>query len=258
FFLENYNSSGMMVRPQKGKNMEKIVRQKLYEQVAKRLQEAIVKGRYKVGEKLPSERNLAERFGVNRLAVREALRTLETRGMVKTYPGEGTFVTNSTVTPVLPETLIRLFTEDHLEIKAVDELLLIRRYLEIAIIKNINLKNIDELVRQLDYILDFYSSAVQAGDREKVAVYDEQYHLALARAGEGKVLSSIAEVVWEIIRKYQRLYFLQCAFPEKILEYLIKIKNQLSQKKIDAAAQTMEKLLIYGDLEFRTFLLKKK
>ena len=86
---------------------------------------------------MPSERNLAERFGVNRLAVREALRTLETRGMVKTYPGEGTFVTNSTVTPVLPETLIRLFTEDHLEIKAVDELLLIRRYLEIAIIKTL-------------------------------------------------------------------------------------------------------------------------
>lgn len=237
--------------------MEKIIRHRLYEQVADKLEEAIFLGKFKVGEKLPPERTLAEDFGVNRLAVREALRTLETKRMVRTRTGEGTFVTSSTVIRPIPETLLRLFTEDQLEIEAVDELFLIRRYLEIAIVKNVGAKITDELIQKLRHILDYFSQSLQAEDREKAARHDEEFHLALAGVGDGKVLSSLAEVTWEIIRKYQRIYFQQCASPEKVLIYLNKVLKCLTEGEINAAAQTMEELLIFGDQEFRSFLLKE-
>jgi GntR family transcriptional regulator, transcriptional repressor for pyruvate dehydrogenase complex len=67
-------------------------------EVAEQLKQAILTGRYKAGDKLPAERVLAERFGVSRLSIREALRSLETFGFLSTRYGAngGVFVTDLT------------------------------------------------------------------------------------------------------------------------------------------------------------------
>lgn len=60
--------------------------------VLRDLNEAIVSGVVRVGDRLPSEQALAARYGVSRTVVREVLRILETRGMTVTRTGRGTFV----------------------------------------------------------------------------------------------------------------------------------------------------------------------
>ncbi|MGV1917924.1 FadR/GntR family transcriptional regulator [uncultured Agrobacterium sp.] len=62
--------------------------------VAREIQSLIQKGVLKPGEKIQSQRELSEQFGVSRASLREALLTLETLGMVKTEAGRGTFVTS--------------------------------------------------------------------------------------------------------------------------------------------------------------------
>ena len=57
------------------------------EQIAAELRGDILRGRYRVGERLPSERDLAERFGVHRGSVREALKRLEQLGIATVKPG---------------------------------------------------------------------------------------------------------------------------------------------------------------------------
>ncbi|MCO5731422.1 FadR/GntR family transcriptional regulator [Rhizobium sp. SSA_523] len=61
--------------------------------VAREIQTMIQTGVLKPGEKIQSQRDLSERFGVSRASLREALLTLETLGLVKTEAGRGTFVT---------------------------------------------------------------------------------------------------------------------------------------------------------------------
>lgn len=61
--------------------------------VAREIQTMIQSGVLKPGEKIQSQRELSEKFGVSRASLREALLTLETLGMVKTEAGRGTFVT---------------------------------------------------------------------------------------------------------------------------------------------------------------------
>ncbi|MDQ1184036.1 MULTISPECIES: FadR/GntR family transcriptional regulator [Agrobacterium] len=61
--------------------------------VAREIQNMIQTGVLKPGEKIQSQRELSEQFGVSRASLREALLTLETLGMVKTEAGRGTFVT---------------------------------------------------------------------------------------------------------------------------------------------------------------------
>ena len=69
---------------------------RLYEQTVKQIEESILKGELKPGDQLPAERDLAQQFGVSRTAVREAVKTLREKGLVESYSGRGTFITNGT------------------------------------------------------------------------------------------------------------------------------------------------------------------
>src|SRR5437660_9321022 len=69
---------------------------RLYEQIVKQIEESILKGALKPGDQLPAERDLAQQFGVSRTAVREAVKTLREKGLVESYSGRGTFITNGT------------------------------------------------------------------------------------------------------------------------------------------------------------------
>ncbi|WP_433362707.1 FadR/GntR family transcriptional regulator [Actinoplanes sp. CA-142083] len=107
---------------------EPLSRQSVSDQVFGRLRDAIVSGRYPAGDPLPSERELATAFDVNRHAIREALRRLQQLGLVKVSQGGATRVLDwratagldlamalSAAGDVLPvETLIR----DVLEMRA--------------------------------------------------------------------------------------------------------------------------------------------
>lgn len=60
--------------------------------VAREIQTAIQTGALKPGERIPSQREYSQKFGISRASLREALLTLETLGLLKTEPGRGTFV----------------------------------------------------------------------------------------------------------------------------------------------------------------------
>jgi GntR family transcriptional regulator, transcriptional repressor for pyruvate dehydrogenase complex len=71
-----------------------VKKQKVSDQVAESIRDAIVTGQVRPSESLPSERELAERFGVNRSSIREALHRLEAWGLVQVRQGYATVVRN--------------------------------------------------------------------------------------------------------------------------------------------------------------------
>ncbi len=72
-------------------------RQTLAEQLAETLREAILAGRWRAGEALPTEPELAAQFGVSRAVVRDGTRMLAAQGLVEAQHGRGVFVTASPV-----------------------------------------------------------------------------------------------------------------------------------------------------------------
>src|SRR5229473_6777701 len=73
----------------------KVVRtSRLYEQIVQQIEESVLNGSLKPGDQLPAERELAQRLGVSRTAVREAVKALREKGLVEAYSGRGTFVTD--------------------------------------------------------------------------------------------------------------------------------------------------------------------
>lgn len=98
-----------------------LVRRRLHEDVAEHLRDAILDGRFQAGDKLPPERELAARFGVNRTSVREALKVLEGLRMVRVRQGDGAIVL-----PVIDGSLDllgpMLFHDDRLDAALLEEL----------------------------------------------------------------------------------------------------------------------------------------
>src|SRR6476646_3875327 len=80
-----------------------IRRRKLYEDVALRIEEMILEGRYAPGDQLPAERELMEEFGVGRSAVREAMLSLQKMGLVTVSSGERARVTTPTAYVLVSE-----------------------------------------------------------------------------------------------------------------------------------------------------------
>lgn len=76
----------------KFKKSQKLNKNNLSEMVTGKLEDMILDGILKVGEKLPSEKEVAEFFGVSRNSVREAFVSLRERGLIEVKPGLGAFV----------------------------------------------------------------------------------------------------------------------------------------------------------------------
>jgi len=101
-FLDlRYSSQTIASRPRLVRSGEtpvyKVVRtSRLYEQIVQQIEESVLNGTLKPGDQLPAERELAQRLGVSRTAVREAVKALREKGLVEAYSGRGTFVTDGT------------------------------------------------------------------------------------------------------------------------------------------------------------------
>ncbi|TDP32665.1 GntR family transcriptional regulator [Idiomarina aquatica] len=68
---------------------------KISDQIVAEIEAMIVDGRFSAGEKLPSERELAQRFNVSRQSLREAIQKLEAKGLIDRRQGGGTFITDT-------------------------------------------------------------------------------------------------------------------------------------------------------------------
>lgn len=80
---------------------------KLVDSAVRSLREAISQGRWRSGEMLPGQRDLAEQMGISRPSLREALTVLETLGIIRVLPGRGVMVLDRTTSPEVAAVPVR-------------------------------------------------------------------------------------------------------------------------------------------------------
>jgi len=227
-----------------------LVRERLSEQIARDLERRLREGTLQRGGQLPPERVLAAEYGVSRLVVREAIRTMEARGLVHTRQGEGTFVSPANAARDASDILMALFDKDRLDLEVVNELLLFRRYLEIALVKLAAKRVTAHDVARLRRNLAAFAEGVAHHDANAIAAADEDLHCQIADIAQSRVLSRIVRVTWAALSSYQKLYFEYCEKPEVILQGLTKVVDALEVGDAEEAAGAMEAVLEYGDREF--------
>jgi len=156
--------------------------------LAAELEEAILSGRYAVGAKLPSERELADRYNVSRPVIREALRALRERRLIETYPGRGAFVRRAQSSDAAPHMQV-LFRRTHVTAR---DLIEARSALECAAAEQAASRadsaDLDALRRVLDEI-------EATADVVEQARLDLAFHFGVARAARNPVIESMLVAV---------------------------------------------------------------
>lgn len=174
--------------------LEAIQRDRVYEKVAEQLQNHII-NELKPGDMLPPERELVRMFGVSRSSIRDAIRRLETVGLLEPRQGVGTVVrdasTDAVVAPVKSVLLQRR--------KSIHELLEVRLIIEPALASRAALHASPELIAEMSAILDRQEEKVRRG--ELATEEDTNFHYTIALAADNGVMLKLTHVLMDSLRE---------------------------------------------------------
>ncbi|WP_375492609.1 FadR/GntR family transcriptional regulator [uncultured Jatrophihabitans sp.] len=160
-------------------DVEPVRRLKVADSVAAQLAQLITDGELPAGSRLPAERQLATRFGVGRSSMREALRTLESRGLIRTEHGVGVRVAE---TPMTAEAALLM-----LDGCTLPDLFEIRRSLE-PLAAGLAARHATPAM--IDDISALHHESLRADDQRFVRL-DARLHRTVAQASGNPVLARI-------------------------------------------------------------------
>jgi GntR family transcriptional repressor for pyruvate dehydrogenase complex len=176
---------------------EMLTRNSLQEQIGLRIEEMITSGQLQVGDRLPSEIEMARQFDVHRSTIREALRVLEQRGLVEMKVGSGSYV--SRVSPsVVAETLDTYFVSSE---SSYEDVAILRTLLEPGIAALAALRAEPEDLQKLEEALHNLERAMNHGDLDSQIAADADFHLALTAASGNKLLFAIFSGIQYVIQR---------------------------------------------------------
>ena len=172
---------------------ETVRRDKVYEGVAKQIERLILK-KLRPGDKLPSERELAEMLAVSRSSIRDAIRSLELMGMVEPRQGAGTIVREvSSDSLVNPLANARKRKEELL-----GELLDFRKMLEPPLAARAATRVSADEISEMEEILERQEEKLRGGD--STIAEDSEFHYAIALASGNSVVLKVLDTLMDLLR----------------------------------------------------------
>ncbi len=173
-------------------DFKKIKKLNISETIVDQIKDMILSGKLKVGDKLPSERELTELLDVSRSSVREAMRSLHSMGIVDIRSGEGTYLNDNTN-----------ILSDHFKLQNLLnrfsrlELIEARQMLELEIIKLATLRGTKE---EFNYLEEMYHETLKyENNLQEFIKADFNFHLAIAEVANNKYLAEMLNTTKELL-----------------------------------------------------------
>lgn len=176
-------------------DLKPIRTKKIYVEIVEQIKELFATGNLRPGDKLLSERELAERLQVSRASVREALSALEAMGLLEIRPGEGTFIRQTNVDSIIePLALLLLVEKDQIR-----ELYEVRKIMEVETAGLAALRARPEEVERMGSIVTRMEWDLHRGDLGEIA--DLDFHLAIAEMADNSILLRLMNTISDSMRQ---------------------------------------------------------
>jgi GntR family transcriptional repressor for pyruvate dehydrogenase complex len=204
----------------------------LYEQIAETLEQAIVGAEIKA-EKLPSEQELSKRFKVSRTVIREALKVLKERGLIRSRNGEGSYISKPN-TDTISSAINRIVQMDNISDEDIHS---IRLLLETAAVRLAAFHAGPEDITRLQYTIDQMS--IHPLSTEQRLRIDSEFHITIARASGNKLLEMFVEVMTLLLGDYMVKGFPGPASMRQVISYHKKIFEAIKNRNPEDAEEAI-------------------
>lgn len=223
-------------------------KKRIYEEIVSKIKGMIEEGRLRSGDQLPTERELSEAFRVSRSSVREALRALESQGLLASRQGNGTFVTQQPSELIVADLASAILNEK--DYKA--ELFEMRRLIEPQLAFLAAERATPDDIAEMERLLENQEDCISRG--EPGADLDRTFHDLLADATKNTILIRTMETIMESLAESRDKYLQTEGRPEISLAGHREILSAVRAGDRELAARIMREHLedvedsLYKDL----------
>ena len=233
--------------------LKPIKTKKIYEQIVDQIGLLVAEGQLKPGDRLPSERELVERFQVSRASIREAISALEMMGLIEVRSGEGTYIRQVNIDSVVAPLAWMLFIEKDTDL----ELYEVRKILEVQA-AGIAAERAED-----DEIRDMYDALeVMRMDLEKDRLGEEadhDFHFAIARATHNKILmrlmNTISDTMQKTLKSSRSKLYEDKTTPERLYQEHCSLYEAIKNHNVVEAQQLMLDHLVGVETQLAKYLL---
>lgn len=225
-------------------NLNKIVKTNPVDLIISQIRDLIISGTIQPGEKLPPERKLAERLGVSRSQVREAITKLQFYGIVKVHPQSGTVVSGIGIVALegLITDILKLEKSDFKSL--VDTRILLEK--EAARLAALH-RTEDDIVQLTNALHEYESKLLSTGEAVEE---DLLFHIKIAEASKNSVLKSLMMIITpDVAKSYLKLKVCDETKNQKTIQEHRDILNFIVDQKSQKSSTAME-LHLADVLEF--------
>lgn len=215
-------------------DFETVRRDKVYEGVAKQIERLILK-KLQPGDKLPSERELAESLGVSRSSIRDAIRSLELMGMVEPRQGAGTIVREPSPDSMVNPLANALKRKEDL----IGELFDFRKMLEPQLAARAATRVSSDAISEMEVILERQEEKLHQG--ESAVVEDSEFHYAIALAAGNSVVLKVLDTLMDLLRDSRERSLQVEGRPQKSLAGHRRILAAIKRRDAHAAKVAMRR-----------------
>lgn len=222
-----------------------IAPEKLSGAVVRQIELLILRGILRPGERLPSERELAEKLSVSRPSLREAIADLQDRGLLVSRAGAGIFVAD-VLGSAFSEALVMLFAGHD---DALFDYISFRRDIEALAAERAARRASDTDLQVIQAVFDKMEAAHSKRNPEDEARLDAEFHMAIIEASHNVIMLHMMRSMYELLREgvfYNRtMLFKHRATRSELLEQHRSINEALQARDSARARKAIEEHLSY-------------
>jgi len=208
---------------------------KVFEQIAMQIEQQILRGDLRTGDRLPTERELAEKFRASRTAVREAMKTLAQKGLVDMRPGRGTIVIDGT-SFALRDSLNRSMLVN--QPKSNIELVEVREILEPEIAALAAVRATEDDIAALRAAVATMDTHV--GEADAFIAADNRFHQILANATNNNLILTLIHPIMELLSEQRKHIFGVQGGPQRGQQHHKMLLDAVIRHDPDAARAAMQ------------------
>jgi GntR family transcriptional repressor for pyruvate dehydrogenase complex len=211
---------------------------KVFEQIAEQIEKRILDGELKSGDRLPTERDLAEQFHASRTAVREAMKILAQKGLIEMRPGRGTIVIDG-VHEAMQNSIGLAMKLKLGEVGGSDNLVEVREILETEIAALAAARASEKDIAAMREAITVMDASLH--DADTFIAADNRFHEALAQATQNTLILILVKSIVNPLSEQRKQIFAVEGGPQRgqmhhkrILESIIKRDPEAARVAIRA------------------------